>query len=634
MLPREVDAAGQLGAQRRVADAVGRGRLVRAVQRPARIGARAADQVGCRRRAPTARQAGAPLVAAGRIGPEDRVQQRRPHAMPVAHARSVAEQRVGLAGGLDALPAQPGLHAPAARRAPLVLQVGRRARAARLQLGAEIGQQRHAALQQAARFAPALQLELGAGDELVHRIRRRRAQPRRGGLHAAARRPRRRLVAAFVGAGLAPGSAATAPRCGIARRRRIGLVASEQQRPFGAQGQARLRAAAHVVDAARRQRVLGVVELVAPARAARLPAPEVRAELGARPRGQPFAPLRVQPPRGEPALAFGPRQLVRRNAGDRLPGAARAVLVAGVEHAGRDRQRFARLAQPPLQPRAGVHAATQALRQPRLAPQIDHLGAGLVLGAGRDLGRAARAALEDRPREVPAQAGAGVVACPGQARRQFAALAVDPDAQLVDALAQRLAQHDIDRAGDRARAGLGGRRAQDLDALDQLGRDLLEREAGRDRLAVDQQPRVAAAQPAHPRRAAAARRAAGRDPRQAAQHLAQAAVAEGLDLLPVDDDLGRGRAPARRVGVVAAAGDLDALRRFGRGGRLGLPRSLLRGTGRPGADRVRPHLVSRAGRRAQRQHGEDGGRQRGGHPARRRRFGSARYRRGGHEASC
>jgi hypothetical protein len=47
--------------------------------------------------------------------------------------------------------------------------------------------------------------------------------------------------------------------------------------------------------------------------------------------------------------------------------------------------------------------------------------------------------------------------------------------------------------------------AQDLDAFDLVGLDRVEREAARHALAVDQDLRVAVAQAAHVRRAAAAR---------------------------------------------------------------------------------------------------------------------------------
>ena len=45
-----------------------------------------------------------------------------------------------------------------------------------------------------------------------------------------------------------------------------------------------------------------------------------------------------------------------------------------------------------------------------------------------------------------------------------------PPADVVDAPRVAAAGDDVDRAGDRARAGLGGRRAQDLDPLDLVGR--------------------------------------------------------------------------------------------------------------------------------------------------------------------
>ena len=59
---------------------------------------------------------------------------------------------------------------------------------------------------------------------------------------------------------------------------------------------------------------------------------------------------------------------------------------------------------------------------------------------------------------------------------------VAPDPDIVAALTQRFAQDDVDRAGDRPRAGLRGRRAIDLDPLDHVGRQLVDREAAADAL--------------------------------------------------------------------------------------------------------------------------------------------------------
>src|SRR5204862_274591 len=73
------------------------------------------------------------------------------------------------------------------------------------------------------------------------------------------------------------------------------------------------------------------------------------------------------------------------------------------------------------------------------------------------------------------------------------------------------ARDDVDRAGDRARAGLGRRRAQDLDPFDLVRRQRVEREAGRNALAVEQDLGVAAAQAAQADRAAPPRPALDRD---------------------------------------------------------------------------------------------------------------------------
>src|SRR5262249_8886229 len=73
--------------------------------------------------------------------------------------------------------------------------------------------------------------------------------------------------------------------------------------------------------------------------------------------------------------------------------------------------------------------------------------------------------------------------------------------------AQRLAQHDVDRAGDGPRAGLGGGSAVDLDALDLVRRQGLDREPARHALAVDEDLRVAVAHAAHAHPAAPARAA-------------------------------------------------------------------------------------------------------------------------------
>ena len=88
------------------------------------------------------------------------------------------------------------------------------------------------------------------------------------------------------------------------------------------------------------------------------------------------------------------------------------------------------------------------------------------------------------------------------------------------------------------------------------GRQRIEREARRHPLAVEQDLRVAAAEAAQADRAAAPGPALDRDAGQALQDVAERRVAEAIDLLAADDDLGGGRlAPLLHV-VGAAAGDL------------------------------------------------------------------------------
>ena len=158
---------------------------------------------------------------------------------------------------------------------------------------------------------------------------------------------------------------------------------------------------------------------------------------------------------------------------------------------------------------------------------------------------------------------------PGHRRLQRPVLPGRDQAQVVDALGVALARDDVDGAGDGACAGLGGRRAQDLDALDLVGRERVEREARRHALAVEQDLGVAVAEAAQPDRAAAAGAPLDRHAGQALEHVAERRVAEAVDLLATDDDLGRGR-PAPLLDVVgAAAGDLHRSKLVGarRGGR-------------------------------------------------------------------
>ena len=148
------------------------------------------------------------------------------------------------------------------------------------------------------------------------------------------------------------------------------------------------------------------------------------------------------------------------------------------------------------------------------------------------------------------------VARPRRRRLQLAVLVRRGQAHVVDAPGVAAARDDVDRAGDRARAGLGRRRAQDLDPLDLVGRQRIEREARRHALAVEQDLGVAVAEAAQADRAAAARPALDRDAGQALEDVAEGRVAEAIDLLAADDDLGGGRVAPLLDVVGAAAGDL------------------------------------------------------------------------------
>jgi hypothetical protein len=67
------------------------------------------------------------------------------------------------------------------------------------------------------------------------------------------------------------------------------------------------------------------------------------------------------------------------------------------------------------------------------------------------------------------------VARPAQVALRVAVVSAQAQAQLVAGLGNGLAQDDVDGAGDGARTGLGGGGAQDLDALDLIGRQLGQR---------------------------------------------------------------------------------------------------------------------------------------------------------------
>src|SRR6185295_2660397 len=72
---------------------------------------------------------------------------------------------------------------------------------------------------------------------------------------------------------------------------------------------------------------------------------------------------------------------------------------------------------------------------------------------------------ERRQRQVHGPVVDRLVAGPRQAGLDVAVFIAGADAQVVDALAKAFAGDDVYRAGDRACAGLGRRRPQDLDAL-------------------------------------------------------------------------------------------------------------------------------------------------------------------------
>ena len=132
-----------------------------------------------------------------------------------------------------------------------------------------------------------------------------------------------------------------------------------------------------------------------------------------------------------------------------------------------------------------------------------------------------------------------------------------------------LFQHHVDGAGDRLRAVLGAGRVQNLDALDHVGRQGVEREAGRRPFAVEQDLRIAAAQAAHADFTARAPGRAGHgNAGQALEHVGDIRVAILEDFLAADDHLA-GRIVAARI--IAAALDFDGLH-GGRSGFIGLQR--------------------------------------------------------------
>ena len=167
----------------------------------------------------------------------------------------------------------------------------------------------------------------------------------------------------------------------------------------------------------------------------------------------------------------------------------------------------------------------------------------------------------DRPRPL------GDVARPRGRGLDLAVLVGSGEAHVVDPLVVAVARDDVDGAGDRPSPGLGGRRAQDLDPLDLVGRDRIERKARRHTLAVEQDLGVAVAEAAQPDRTAAAGAALDRHAGQALQHVAERRVAEAVDLLAADDDLGGGRLAALLHVVGPGAGDAHRRQLLGLRGR-------------------------------------------------------------------
>ena len=429
------------------------------------------------------------------------MEQRRPDAAAVA--------RVGLAlrcaaARRDRLPAQAGVRGPIRRHAPLVLRVDGVAQRTRRQVVAEVARDRHVVLERVARIVPPVELELGAAhDAVVVEHRRRQLDARR--------------------------VARVARRARVLHGARHGAVGG-----LGAKAVARL---VRLADAGPR---------LDPAAA-----------------GDATVPLRIQPRERVAAAAFGRARVVRHriarrhDVGTRLREtplpmrAARAVdedrrqvdlvdaaLAAPLQAAGRV-QAVAALA----------HRAVVDLAKPRAA-----VVETVVLREGR---AAAVAVLRERGQRVVDGPVAGDdVARPRDRGLQRLVLPRRCQAQVVDALAVALARDDVDRAGDRARSGLGGRCTQDLDPLDLVGRERVEREARRHALAVEQDLGVAVAQATQADRAVAAGPSLDRHAGQALEHVAERRVAEAVDLLAADDDLGRGRVAPLLDVVGAAAGDL------------------------------------------------------------------------------
>ena len=134
------------------------------------------------------------------------------------------------------------------------------------------------------------------------------------------------------------------------------------------------------------------------------------------------------------------------------------------------------------------------------------------------------------------------------------------------ALVGLLAQHDVDGAGHRLRRELGRGDAQHLDALDHVGRQGVEGEAGRGPFAVHEDLGIAAAQAAHPDLGAAPGARGDRHARDALEDVGHGGIAIADDLVALDDDAGRGVVAA---GIVARSLHLDLLDGPVRAGLLG-----------------------------------------------------------------
>jgi hypothetical protein len=218
--------------------------------------------------------------------------------------------------------------------------------------------------------------------------------------------------------------------------------------------------------------------------------------------------------------------------------------------------------QRPVQARIQAVAVDVAVfRDVGAAQQVDlPIRPGIVL-------EAAEIALEAFVVDVGRQRIAGLAGAAGQVQRRArpgeivrVQIAQLEFALVLPGTARALAQHDIHRAGDRLGRKLGAGRAHDFDALDQVGRQVVQREAGRRLFAVDQELGIAAAQAAHLQLDAAPivhHRHAG----NAFQDIEGAGVAIAFDVGAADHDL-HGGVVAPRIVAGDAAFHLDL------GGRL------------------------------------------------------------------